>query len=158
MKRSQSRLMKVTGKWVKGCYKWLKKKDLGCCHLVFDESELHEVCVVVGWRQYNEDDCIAWEIGQQSFWNGMQTDFDIDFDLPFNTKAYCEKMNKIDPPKHKGEGYFVGDCYDTTETIELKDGATTPVGYRDWNALAAYIRKTARKVAKYVKEVDALEG
>lgn len=157
-KYERKRLNKVTGKWVKGCYKWLKKEDQGCCHLVFASSELHYVCVVIGWHQYEKDDWrIAWKIGQQSFNNRMQTDFDIDFEMPFNTEAYCEKMNKIDPPKHKGEGYFPGDCYDTVETIELKYGATTPCGYRDWNALAAHIRKTARDVVKYVKEVDALE-
>lgn len=158
MKRSKSRLMKVTGKWVKGCYEWLKKENQGCCHLMFDESNLHWVDVVIGWHQYNEDDWrIAWKIGQESFDNGMQTDFDIDFEMPFNTEAYCKKMNKIDPPKHKYEGYLVGVCYDTIETIELKDGATTPDGYRDWNALASNIRRIARKVARYVKEVDALE-
>jgi hypothetical protein len=153
--------MKVTGRWVSGCYKWLKEEDQGCCHLVFDESELHEVCVVIGWHQYDKDDWrIAWKIGQQSFNNGMQTDFDIDFEMPYNTEAYCEMENARLKAQGKYDKYNrceVGDVWDTTETIELKDGVTTPCGYRDWNALAAYIRKTARKVAKGVKEVDALE-
>jgi hypothetical protein len=149
--------MKVTGKWVKGCYEWLKKENQGCCHLMFDESNLHWVDVVIGWHQYDDDWRIAWKIGHESFNNHMHTDFDIDLELPWNTEAYCEKMNKIDPPKHKYEGYFVGQCYDTIEIIELKDGATIPDGYRDWNALAANIRKIARKVARFVKEVDSLE-
>ena len=50
--------------------------------------------------------------------------------------------------------------YNTQEIIELKVGKTTPQGYRDWNALAAAVRKAARKVAAYAREVDpvAKEG
>ena len=60
--------------------------------------------------------------------------------------------------KHsKFERYVVGDVYDTREILELKEGRTTPQGYRDWNALAAFVRKTARKVLAYAKEVDPVE-
>lgn len=91
----------------------------------------------------------------------MQTDLDLDFDMPRNTKAYCDKMNA--ELKAKGEyskynRYVEGDACDTQEIIELKVGKTTPQGYRDWNALAAAVRKTARKVLAYAKEVDPEEG
>ena len=154
-------LDQVTGKWLKGCYKWLVKEDCGCCHLVFGTTANHEVCVCVGWTDDGtEDGKIAWKIGWQKFNNGMQTDLDIDFDMPWTTKAYCDKMNA--ELKAKGEyseynRYVEGDVYNTQEIIELKDGKTTPQGYRDWNALAAFVRKTARKVLAYAKEVDSEE-
>ena len=90
----------------------------------------------------------------------MQTDLDIDFDMPWNTKAYCEKRNaelEAQGLLHPLNRYVEGDVYDTLETIELKEGKTTPKGYRDWNALAAFVRKTARKVLAYAKEVDPEE-
>ena len=154
-------LAECTGKWLKGCYGWLVKQDCGCCHLVIGTTAKHNVCVCVGWT-----DCgggtykVAWKIGWQKFNNCMQTDLDLDFDMPWNTKAYCDRMNaKL---KAKGEyskynRYVEGDVYDTEEPIELKEGKTTPQGYRDWNALAAFVRKTARKVLAYAKEVDPEE-
>ena len=148
----------VTGKWLKGCRKWLVKQGCGCCHLAFGTTANHEVCVVVGWtdcggRTYK----VAWKIGWQTFDNAMQTDFDIDFDVPANTKAYCDKMNaklKAEGKYSKYTRYVEGDVFFTDEIIELKEGKSTPVGYRDWNALAAYVRKTARQALAFAKEVD----
>lgn len=161
-------LAQVTGRWLKGCYKWLVKEDQGCCHIVFGTTAKHNVCVCVGWTDDGTGSqaegphySVAWKIGWQTFNNAMQTDLDLDFDMPWNTKAYCDKMNA--ELKAKGEyskynRYVEGDVYDTGETIELKEGRTTPQGYRDWNALAAAVRKTARKVLAYAKEVDPEEG
>lgn len=181
MRRTDKRLRQVTGKWLKDCHRWLVEHDCGCCHIVFGESGTHEVCVCVGWTNVDVDDgprepfkvgkCtiyprksheewrVAWKIGWQTFDNAMQTDFDIDFGMPWNTEEYCKKMNaKLTPMQlMRGDRYFVGDVYDTEETIELKDGKTTPQGYRDWNALAAFVRKTARKVLAFAKEVDPEE-
>ena len=161
MKRNEE-LAKCTGKWLKGCYKWLVKEDCGCCHLVIGTTAKHNVCVCVGWTDDGtKDGKVAWKIGWQTFNNAMQTDLDIDFDMPWNTKAYCDRMNA----KLKAEGkysrnirYVEGEVYDTEETIELKEGKTTPQGYRDWNALAAYVRKTARNVLAFAKENDPEEG
>lgn len=160
MKRNEE-LAKCTGRWLKGCYKWLVKEDCGCCHLVIGTTAKHNVCVCVGWTDDGtKDGQVAWKIGWQTFDNAMQTDLDIDFDMPWNTKAYCDKMNA----KLKAEGkyskyirYVEGEVYDTEETIELKEGKTTPQGYRDWNALAAFVRKTARNVLAFAKEVDPEE-
>ena len=157
----------VTGKWLKGCYKWLVKEEQGCCHIVFGTTAKHNVCVCVGWTDDGTGSqaegphySVAWKIGWQTFNNAMQTDLDIDFDMPWNTKAYCDKMNaKLTKEERKrGVRYVEGDVYDTEETIELKEGKTTPQGYRGWNALAAFVRKTARKVLAYAKEVDPEEG
>lgn len=153
-------LAKVTGKWLKGCYKWLVKEDCGCCHLVFGTTAKHNVCVCVGWTDYDGKDKVAWKIGWQTFNSAMQTDLDIDFDMPWNTKAYCDKMNaelKAKDEYGKYNRYVEGEVYDTEETIELKEGKTTPRGYRDWNTLAAFVRKTAREVLAYAKEVDPEE-
>lgn len=160
-------LSEVAGSWLKKSYKWLVSNDCGCCHVDFAESGTHRISVCVGW---SDDGCgsqaegphylVAWKIGWQTFKNAMQTDLDIDFDMPSNTEAYCEKMNaqlKARGELSKYNRYEVGEVYDTEEFIELKYGRTTPVGYRDWNALAAFIRKTARKVAAYAKEVDPEE-
>ena len=159
MKRNEE-LAKCTGRWLKGCYKWLVKKDCGCCHLVIGTTAKHNVSVVVGWTDCGEGTYkVAWKIGWQTFNNTMQTDLDLDFDMPWNTKAYCDKMNaKLTKEERKRRVRYVeGDVYDTRETIELKDGRSTPAGYRDWNALAAFVRKTAREVLVYAKEVDPEE-
>lgn len=154
-------LAKCTGKWLKGCYKWLVKGGDGCCHLPFGESGTHEVCVCVGWTADGPEEYkVAWKIGWQTFDNGMQTDFDIDFDMPWNTKELCDRMNAklTDDERRHGVRYVESDVYDTSELLRLEDGKTIPQGYRDWNALAAFVRKTARKVLAYAKEVDPEEG
>jgi len=160
-KYERESLRKVTGKWLRQVYDELVEQDCGCAHITFSETANHRVCVCVGWMEDGtENGCIAWKIGWQTFNNIMQTDLDIDFDMPWNTEAYCEKMNaqlKARGELSKHNRYVVGDVCDTEETIELKPGRTTPIGYRDWNALAAFIRKTAREVAAYAKEVDPEE-
>lgn len=163
MNKTERKLLgQVTGKWLKQMYAELVKQDCGCAHIPFSNTANHRVSVCVGWMDNGtENGCIAWKIGWQTFNNIMQTDLDIDFDMPWNTEAYCEKMNarlKARGELSKYNRYVEGEVYDTEETIELKPGRTTPVGYRDWNALAAFIRKTARKVAAYAKEVDPEEG
>lgn len=163
MNKTERKLLgQVTGKWLKQMYAELVKQDCGCAHIPFSNTANHRVCVCVGWTADGPKTWkVAWKIGWQTFNNAMQTDLDIDFDMPWNTEAYCEKMNaqlKARGELSKYNRYVVGEVYDTEETIELKPGRTTPVGHRDWNALAAFIRKTARKVAAYAKEVDPEEG
>lgn len=155
-------LNKVTGKWLKEAFTWLwKHEDQGGCYSVqFGSSGSHDVSVCVGWTNYDDEWKVAWKIGWQAFNNAMQTDLDIDFDMPWNTEAYCDKMNarlKAEGKYSKYNRYVEGDVYDTEETIGLKPGKTTPLGYRDWNALAAYIRKTARNVLAFAREVDPIE-
>ena len=54
----------------------------------------------------------------------MQTDLDIDFKLPWNTRAFCDRMNaKLTPEERKrGDHYVPGDVYDTSEELCGKDG------------------------------------
>ena len=150
-KYERKSLRKVTGRWLRQVYDELVEQDCGCAHIPFLATAHHWVRVCVGWTYDGAgEDSVAWKIGWQTFNNAMQTDLDIDFDMPRNTEAYCEKMNarlKAKGELSKYSRYVAGEVYDTEETIELKPGRTTPLGYRDWNALAAFIRKTARKAA-----------
>lgn len=170
MKQTDKRLKRVTGKWLKGCYKWLVKTGDGCCHLVIGTTANHEVCVCVGWTADGPEEYkVAWKIGWQTFNNGMQTDLDIDFDMPANTKEFCDRMNAklTDDERKHGVQYVEGEVYDTLEIISAHTvprgfrnmyQLSAPKGYRDWNALAAFVRKTARKVLAYAKEVDPEEA
>lgn len=176
-------LEKVTGKWLKEAFEWLwsHEDQGGCYHLPFAYSANHEICVCVGWTKVDVDDGpgepfkvgnstiyphksheewkTAWKIGWQTFNNGMQTDLDIDFEMPYNTKEYCDRMNAklTDEERKRGDRYCEGEVFNTEEVIELKPGKKTPVGYRTWNDLAMYVRKMARKVAAFAKEVDLEE-
>lgn len=154
-------LSEVTGRWLKESYKWLVANNCGCCHVAFAESGTHRISVCVGWSSEGpEAYVVAWKIGWQTFNSAMQCDFVLDFGMPWNTKAYCDRKNaelKARGKLSKDNMYVVGTVYDTEETIELKPGGTTPHRYRDWNALAARIRKTAREVAAYAREVDPIK-
>ena len=158
-------LRKVTGKWLKDAYNWLREHEDegGCYHIGFGNSGSHEVCVCVGWTKRDYDGpekwYVAWKIGWQTFNNAMQCDLDIDFSMPWNTKEYCDRMNAklTKAEKKRGFRYCEGDVYDTEEIIELKPGGRAPKGYRNWDALAAFIRKTARDVLKFAREVDPVD-
>lgn len=144
-------LGKIDGKTLKGWVAWLRDKDCGCCHKAVGLTDLHEVDVCVGWHQFEEDGektiprkigntvvytrerkpvwKIAWKIGWQTFNNGMQSDFDVDFEMPWP----CNEQ---------------GDVYDTVSEIgEIKS-------MKDWNRLAAEINRTAKEAFKVAAEID----
>lgn len=147
----RTKLPKIDGKTLKGWSEWLKEQDCGCCHMKIGDTELHEVDICMGWHQYEEEgenkiprkigntvvyarECkpvwkIAWKIGWQDFDNGMQTDLDIDFDMPWPCNEY-------------------GDVYDTLSEVG------EPRTMKDWNRLAGEINKTARDVFKCAVEID----
>ena len=166
-RKARGPLSEVTGRWLRESYKWLVAQECGCCHVEFAESGTHRISVCVGWTDDGGGSqaegphySVAWKIGWQTSRNAMQTDLDLDFDMPWNTKEYCDRKNA--ELKARGElsrysRYVEGEVYDTEELIELKPGRTTPANYRDWNALAAHVRKTAREVAAYAREVDPVK-
>jgi hypothetical protein len=105
-----------------------------------------------GWR-------ICWKIGRQTHNNIMQCDYDIDFEMPYVT----EEMAKADPE------LVEGDVDDTNSAVVLKWGKVvtkgrnrhiesmrlgSPVGFRSWEDLARYVRKTARRVWRDWKDHD----
>lgn len=86
----------------------------------------------MGWHDDGEDGEIAWKIGQQSFNNAMQTDLDIDFDMPYDPET--------------------GDVYDTLSYLDGADSRNF-----DWNRLADEMNRTAQEVYEYACEVDGTD-
>lgn len=170
MKRCKS-LKEVTGKALMESFGWLMENEDGCCSWWYDSTEKYRYCVCVGWHHYDDEMVkdehgnpvtdrwgvkykpiwkIAWKIGRQTHNNIMQSDLDVDFEMPFVTERMAEDAKK------KGERLCEGDVEDTCETIECltrpnRHGNfpySAPDGYRSWDALAAHIRKQARRVFK----------
>ena len=134
----KTKLGKIDGKTLKGWVAWLKDQDCGCCHRAIGLTDKHEVDVCVGWHNYGDGPKengyanwkICWKIGWQTFNNGMQCDFDLDFDMPWP----CNEYN---------------DVYDTVS--EVGD----PKTMKEWDALARVINRTAKEVFKCAVEIDA---
>ena len=133
----KSKLGKIDGKTLKEWVEGLRKDGLGCCHRAVGDTAEHEVDICVGWHNYGdgpkEKDYanwkVCWKIGWQTFNNGMQCDFDLDFDMPWPCNEY-------------------DDVYDTL--AEVGDISTM----KAWNALAAEINRTAKDVFKCAVEID----
>ena len=146
----RTKLPKIDGKTLKSWYEWLKEQDCGCCCMKIGDTELHEVYICMGWHQDGEEGevfetkiggkvfhsrsvkpvwKIAWKIGWQGFNNAMQSDLDVDFDMPWPCNEY-------------------GDVYDTLSEVG------EPKTMKDWNKLAGEINKTAKDVFKCAVEID----
>lgn len=154
----------LTGKMVKEWYEWLLKEGMGCCSRPFAITDKYRYCVCMGWHNYGDvkpwsdkDEYgadgfrVAWKIGRQTLNNIMQCDLDVDFEMPYVTKA----MAKADPELCEG------DVDDTLEEVECEKIVhpkswrwSSPKGYRDWDALAARMRKVARRVWRNWKDND----
>ncbi len=117
------KLSGITGAVVRGWYEWLVEEDMGCCHFPFAENAEHVYSVCMGWHDSGREGWkIAWLIGRQSHRNIMQSDLDLDFEMPYDPET--------------------GDVDDTLETVEPgKDWKAA-----DWNAVAKGMRSTARRV------------
>lgn len=134
------KLKEVTGDWVKSTVRLLEKEQMGCSSLWFDTDAKDNYAVCIGWHHYDDKRLpdgkyeavwkVAWKIGRQSHRNASQCDFDIDFEMPYNPET--------------------GDVDCTCEVIDVVDGK--PEGYASWAELAAYMRKTARRVWNDWKE------
>lgn len=166
-------LKNVTGRELKKWWKWLVREQAGCCSVHFASTGKYRYCVCMGWHHYDDEPVVnekgnqvyeglvpkykaiwkvAWKIGRQTLNNIMQCDLDVDFEMPFVTEA----MAKADPELCAGD---VDDTLEVVECDQVRRGCFgyrlgSPKGYRDWNALAAYVRKTARRVFKDWKDND----
>lgn len=110
----------IDGNLLKAWYTWLKDEDEGCCHKVITKINKYEICIVVGWgKNYNDKWSIHWKIGQQPFNNGMQCDFDIDFEMP---------------------------CYSNGEVIDTRNEIGETSENFDWDKFAKTINETANYV------------
>lgn len=165
-------LKNLTGKMVKAWYTWLRAAEQGCCSLWFASTDKYRYCVCMGWHHYDDEMVldghgnpvttkwgvkyrpvwkVAWKIGRQTHNNIMQCDLDVDFEMPYVTEA----MAKADPKLCDGG---VDDTLEVVECTKIVHPKTSrwskPDGYRSWNALAAYMRKTARRVWRDWKDND----
>ena len=135
------KLPKITGKFVKEDVEWLKANDCGCCHFHLTDTDNYRMHICIGWHDLGdgpkEKDYhnwkIAWKIGMETFNNGMQTDLDIDFIMPYDEKT--------------------GEVFDTEMTIE--DDITTMKG---WNALAAEMNRSAKEAVKWQLDYEKRKG
>ena len=110
---------------------WLLKEKQGCVHQVLGTTnDGTELCFVVGWSKgtdYGDDDkkygyfdegyCISAKIGYQHRNNAMQTDYDWDFNMPYDLET--------------------GDVWDTSSYVP-RDA--------DWEREAADYNKEAEKI------------
>ena len=94
-------LKKITGKDFKEAVDWLLKEKQGCVHQVLGRTdEGTELCLVIGWADIGydleevkkngyEDEgyYICSKIGYQHRNNGMQSDFEWDFPMPYNPET-----------------------------------------------------------------------
>lgn len=94
-------LKKITGKDFKEAVDWLLKEKQGCVHKVLGRTdEGTELCLVIGWADIGydlekvkkggyEDEgyYICSKIGYQHRNNGMQSDFEWDFPMPYNPET-----------------------------------------------------------------------
>lgn len=96
-------LTKITGKDFKEAVDWLwdNRQNGGCYSKVLaTTSEGTKLCFVVGWddgRDYGDDEkkygyfddgyCISAKIGYQHRNNAMQTDYNWDFNMPYDTET-----------------------------------------------------------------------
>ena len=121
-------LKDVTGKFARSSVKWLHARQMGCCSICFATDDRYNYSVCIGWHDGSHGWEVAWKIGRQTTNNIMQCDFDVDFEMPYDEEA--------------------GDVDDTLRAVEFPETATM----KEWNALAAEMRKTARRVWKEWKE------
>ena len=126
-------LKKITGKDFKEAVDWLwgHKAEGGCVHQVLGTTnDGTKLCFVVGWSKgvdYGDDDkkygyfdegyCISAKIGYQHRNNAMQTDYDWDFNMPYDLET--------------------GDVWDTSSYVP-RDA--------DWEREAADYNKEAEKI------------
>ena len=166
-----SDLRKLTGKLIKWWYHWLHTEGDGCCSVCFDSTEKYNYVVCMGWHHYDDEMVldkngnpvqgehgikyrpvwkIAWKIGRQTRNNAMQCDFDVDFEMPYDdeTGDVDDTLETIECEKivHKPYKYLGKTCHPWRWSV--------PAGYRDWNALAARMRRQARRVFKNWKDED----
>ncbi len=115
------RLREITGETVKGWYDWLVGAQCGCCHVRFADGRAHAWSVCMGWHDPSgagREWRVAWKIGRQAYDNAMQTDLDVDFEMPYDPET--------------------GEVDDTLEVLD-----PPPDGDAEWDELAASMREQA---------------
>lgn len=151
-KRKRFRIPAITPKELKEAAEWLWEHKCGCYHkLLWVGEDGREWDIVVGWLDWGRDrhedelekamDCERFyreDDGENESWyvtggiryqtpnNGMQTDMDIDFMIPW---------------------FDTGDCYDLSTRINRPYK-----GRRFWRVNAAELNRYAREIYRMRKE------
>ena len=91
------KLAKITGKDVRNALEFLRSNNIGCWHMpVLVRDDGWEYDIVIGWHDvgseatypyFDQGYAISWKIGYQSPRNAMQSDMDLDFDMPWSKKT-----------------------------------------------------------------------
>ena len=119
-----TKLADITGKVLKSWYEDLEESQEGCCSFLYNSDAKHNYFVCMGFVPDGKDEWkIATKIGWQEFNNCMQTDFDINFCIP-----YDEDTGIVD---------------DTCSVLD-----PIPKTMREWNSLASGLKFEARRVFK----------
>lgn len=154
------RLSELTGKTVRGWYEWLRERDAGCRSVCFASTDKYRYFVCMGWHDYGEGPDkergftdgfrVAWKIGRQTHNNIVQCDLDVDFEMPYDTETgdVDNTLEEVTCGKIVHKPYK---CWGKTWHLWRW---SVPIGYRDWNALAARMRKVARRVWRDWKDND----
>lgn len=121
------KLNKISATDVENAIEWLKENDEGCYHFKVGDTDKNEIDICIGFHDDGDGWKIAWKIGMQSPHNAMQTDLDIDFDMPYDGES--------------------GDVYDTLTVLEDLDNL-------DYNAIAAEMNDVAEKVFAFQYDKD----
>ena len=99
------------------------------------------------WIHREEWKVVA-KLGFQSYDNVVQTDLDIDFQMPWNTQAFADRMNaRLTPEERKrGDHYVAGDVYDTS--VELCDEKGPVPSLTACAATARYLNENIHEAFK----------
>ena len=134
-----------SGKDLKECVDWLMREKCGCCHFhLLTDDKGRKWSVVVGWSDGFDDDTDLYKdgtwrvctmIAYQEYNNFMQTDFNIDFTMP-----YDEESGEVDNTCH-----YIGNITEVSDfnvvAEELKEEFNRVVS--EW----AYIEVEEEEVA-----------
>ena len=134
---------------------WLLEDGEGCCHKGVAYTENNEVCICVGWRDDGDKWCVYGKVGFQSNDNAMQTDLDSDFQMPWNTEAYCDKLNAqlTEDERRRGDRYVAGDVYDTSVYICAENDQVPSL--RDCKRIADELNSCVTVATRMVCEMEA---
>lgn len=127
---NERKLNKVTGEEVREWYGWLAEEGEGCCNITFANNAKYVYSVCMGWHDTGDGWRIAWKIGRQTPNNCMQTDLDIDFEMPYDSET--------------------GEVDDTLELVKPGEEWTDD----EWEALAEGMRSTAIRIWNDWKDED----
>lgn len=141
MKTGNRNLDEVTGAALRSGYLDLVKETCGCCSWYYDGDRDDNYYVCMGWHDTGDLPRGQWEIavkiGRQPRRAMMTSDFDVDFEMPYDEN---------------------GEIDDTFQSVAAEavadDPCGRPAGYASWDELAEWLRKEALRVFNIYRKED----